>query len=147
MDMRRYLVVANQTVGGEHLVEKVRECLEDGSCGFHLVVPATPPQEHMTWTEGAAHAIAQDRLDRALARMRQLGADADGEVGDPNPMLAIEDALLGQSFDAIILSTLPPGASRWLKKDLPHRVEARFHLPVIHVIGEPESATPPGSSN
>jgi hypothetical protein len=52
--MRRYLVVANQTLGGGHLVGKVRECLQDGPCGFHIVVPATPPRDHWTYTEGEA---------------------------------------------------------------------------------------------
>ena len=138
--MRRYLVVANQTLGGDHLVEKVREALASGQCRFHLVVPATPPGEHLTWTEGQAHAIAERRLDRALDRLRGLGAVADGEVGDPSPMQAIGDVLRQVAFDEIILSTLPPGASRWLKLDLPHRCERTFNLPVTHVVAEVEPA-------
>jgi hypothetical protein len=138
--MRSYLVSANQTLGGEHLTTKVRECLAAGPCRFHVVVPATPPQQHVVWTEGEARAIAQRRLERALAQFRDLGADANGEVGDANPLLAIADALRRQPFDEIILSTLPPGLSRWLKLDLPHRVESHFRLPVTHVIAEPEAA-------
>ncbi len=138
--MARYLVVANQTLGGEHLVARVRECLASGACSFHLVVPATPPQDHSTWTEGGATDIARQRLDAALERFRALGAEADGEVGDANPILAIEDAVRTEEFDAIILSTLPPGASRWLKRDLPHQVEARFAVPLIHVIAESDPA-------
>jgi hypothetical protein len=138
--MRRYLVVANQTLGGEHLVEKVREALAAGQCRFHVVVPATPPADHLTWTEGEARAIAERRLDRALDRFRALGAVADGEVGDPSPMQAIGDVLRQESFDEIILSTLPPGASRWLKLDLPHRAERSFNLPVTHVIAEVQTA-------
>jgi hypothetical protein len=141
--MPRYLVVANQTLGGEHLTEKVRECLQSGTCTFHLVVPATPSQDHATWTEGEAQAIAQQRLDQALERFRALGAEAEGEVGDANPLLAIEDAIRDQDFNGIILSTLPPGASRWLKRDLPHQVEARFGLPVTHVAAVAEPVTPP----
>ena len=80
------------------------------------------------------------RLDRALARFRALGADVDGEVGDGNPILAIEDALRREAFDEIILSTLPPGISRWLRLDLPSRVSERFRLPVTHLIAEPEAA-------
>jgi hypothetical protein len=136
--MRRYLVVANQTLGGEHLVQKVREALAAGQCRFHLVVPATPSSDHLTWTEGEAHAIAERRLDRALDRIRALGAVADGEVGDPNPLEAIGDVLRQEDFDEIILSTLPPGASRWLKLDLPHRAERSFNLPVTHIVAEVE---------
>jgi hypothetical protein len=138
--MRSYLVVANQTLGGEHLIDRVRRCLAEGPCRYHIVVPATPKGELLTWTEGRSKAIAQDRLDRALARFRELGAEVDGVVGDKNPILAIEDALRHGTFDEIILSTLPPGISRWLKLDLPSRVAARFNLPVSHLIAGAEAA-------
>lgn len=136
--MRRYLVVANQTLAGDALASKIRELARSGPCAFHVVVPATPPQDH-AWTEGEARAIAGQRLDAALGRLRDLGLEATGEVGDASPMLAIEDALRDHGpFEAVVLSTLPPGISRWLKLDLPHRVEAVFGLTVHHVIGEPE---------
>ena len=140
--MRRYLVVANQTLAGEPLLTQVRLLARAEPCGFHIVVPATPPRDHLhPWTEGEARAIAGRRLEAAFARFRELGVDAemDGEVGDERPMLAIEDAIREQApFDGIVLSTLPPGMSRWLKLDLPHRVEAAFGLPVFHVVGEPD---------
>jgi hypothetical protein len=141
--MRRYLVVANQTLGGDHLAQKVRECLAAGPCTFHIVVPATPPVDH-TWTEPEARAQGQVRLDRALARFRELGAaDADGEVGDSRPLDAIGDALSqaaldGRPFDEVILSTLPPGLSRWLKMDLPHQVRQAHRVDVTHIVGEAE---------
>jgi hypothetical protein len=137
--MRSYLVVANQTLVGEHLITKVRECMAAGPCRFHVVVPATPPSDH-AWTEGEARALAESRLNAALARFREMGAEADGAVGDQNPLLAIADALRGERFDEIILSTLPTGASRWLKLDLPRRAADRFRLPLTHVIGAPEPA-------
>src|SRR5207244_2840901 len=136
-DVRRYLVVANRTLGGQHLAEKVREYMGREPCRFHVVVPASPPEEH-AWTEAEARATAQARLDRALVRFRELGAEADGEVGDANPLMAIEDALRDETYDEIILSTLPPGPSRWLKLDLPHRAQARFGVPVTHLIGAEE---------
>src|SRR5713226_3647419 len=114
--MRRYLVVANQTLGAEQLESEVRKRLAGGACDFHIVVPAVPAKDHLTWTEGEAGAIASRRLERALARFRELGAEVHGEVGDADPMLAISDALLEGRFDELILSTLPPGPSRWLKQ-------------------------------
>ncbi len=139
--MRRYLVVANKTLGGEHLTDRVRECTASGPCHFHIVVPATPPDDH-PWTESEARRLAEQRLARALGRFRELGADADGEVGDANPLAAIEDALREGSYDEILLSTLPPGVSRWLKLDLPHRVQTQFGLPTTHLMGEPDATTP-----
>jgi hypothetical protein len=138
--VHRYLIVANQTLGGEPLFAKIRELARAGPSAFHVVVPATPPRDHV-WTEGEATVTARSRLDAALARLGGLGLDADGEVGDGSPMLAIEDAVREHGpFEAIVLSTLPPRLSRWLRLDLPHRVESAFGLPVIHVIGEPDRA-------
>ena len=138
--MRRYLVVANQTLGGEHLADKVREYMAVGDAEFHIVVPASH-SEHLVWTEGQARAMAQERLAEALQRFRDLGAKADGEVGDDSPLRAIGDVLQREQFDEIILSTLPPGPSRWLKQDLPHRVVRSFNLPVTHVVAMREPAT------
>jgi hypothetical protein len=135
--MRRYLVVANQTLGDEHLEAKIREVMASGPSSFYLVVPATPPQDHATWVEGEARALARQRLDQALERFTSLGAEADGEVGDARPLAAIGDVIRHREFDEIILSTLHPGASRWLKMDLPHRVERNCGLPVTHIEAAP----------
>lgn len=136
--MGRYLIVANQTLTGEPLLARVGDLHRRGGSVFHVVVPATPPQDH-AWTEGEARAAATHRLNEGLARLQGAGIEATGEVGDANPMMAIEDALREQAFDGIIVSTLPRALSRWLKVDLPHRAEA-FGLPVIHVEGMTEPA-------
>jgi len=140
--MRNYLVVANLTLGGEHLLEQVRACIAAGPSRFHLMVPATPAQEGLTWSEDDARAAAQDRLDEALRRFGELGADVDGEIGSHRPLEAIAAALAKGRFDEIILSTLPAGASRWLRMDLPHRVERSFGLPVTHVVAEDVTVAP-----
>jgi hypothetical protein len=66
--MRRYLVVANLTLGGEHLAERVRACLAEGPCSFHILVPASPPHGSWTSEEGDEVALARERLDAALGR-------------------------------------------------------------------------------
>ena len=138
--MRRYLVVANQTLGGEALLQQIRETLFWGASAFHLVVPATPGKDHLTYTEGAARALAEQRLNDGLARFRAEGAEVTGEVGDASPMLAIADALRGQTFDEVILSTFPPSISRWVRLDLPRRVRRRYGLPVTHVVTHAETS-------
>lgn len=138
--MRRYLVVSNQTLTSDALVEKIRSCLADGPCQFHLVVPATH-LDHGSWTEGHDRAVAAERLGSALLRLREVGATVDGEVGAPWPQYAIADAMLGQPpFDEILLFTLPPGVSRWLHQDLVHRVRRHTAVPVTHVVAEPVHA-------
>jgi GABA permease len=103
-----------------------------------VLVPAPPPHDRTTATGGQARTVAAQRLEEALARFREVGADARGGVGDVRPMDAIADVLRHKEFDEIILSTLPPGPSLWLRQDLPHRVERVFGLPVSHVVPEPE---------
>lgn len=140
METKRVLIVANQTAGGSALRTELRRRIEEGSHTFTMVVPATPPQEHLTYNEGEADEIARKHLDAALASLRATGADIDGHVGDASPVQAVADALLTDDFDEVILSTLPTGASRWLKQGLPDRIQRRFGLPLTVVIGDPEAA-------
>jgi hypothetical protein len=136
--MRRYLVVANQTLLGERLLAEIRGRLAAGPCVFHLVVPATHARDHMVWTEGHDRVIAGARLTEALERFRTEGVAVDGEVGDASAMDAIRDVLHREPpFDEIILSTLPPGLSRWINQDLPHRIVRTFGVPLALVTAEP----------
>ncbi len=136
--MHQYLVVSNQTLESEQLADKVRACLAAGPCQFHVLVPATHPRDHYFWTEGSDRVIARTRLAAALERMRVLGAVADGEVGDASPLQAIQDVLTrGLHVDEIILVTLPPGPSRWLRQDLVHRLTRTVNIPLTHLIAEP----------
>jgi len=134
--MRRYLVVANQTLGGAELAAKIRECAAKGESEFHLVVPATHARDRATWTDSDAQDHARERLRQGLDWLASLGATATGEIGDQQPMLAIGDSLISQPFDEIVLSTLPAGFSRWLRQDLPARVRRAYGVPVTHIEGE-----------
>jgi hypothetical protein len=143
--MRRYLVVANQTLNSVHLLEAVTKLVAAGPAHIRLLVPATPAKDQLTWTEGRAKAIAEHRLALALAGYRRLPAIIEGDVGDANPLLAVRDLLeAGERFDAIVVSTLPPGLSRWLRQDLARRIQRSSGLPVHHVIA-PAPAVAPAS--
>ena len=132
----RYLVVANQTLGGAALTARLRQCLAKGPCTFHVLVPANVDQEGWIHDDDSDLALAQQRLETALEHFGALGADVSGEVGDVSAVDAINDVLRRQDFDEIILSTLPPGVSRWLRLDLPSRVERSVSIPVTHVVAE-----------
>jgi hypothetical protein len=138
--MRRYLVVANQTLGGEALMRRIREAQASEPSSFHLLVPATAPRHQYVSTEGEAIAIARQRLDEGIARLHAEGIDVSGSVGDANPLLAVADITRDEQFDEVIVSTLPIGASRWVKMDLPARLRRRLAVPVVHVVAEPEPA-------
>ena len=131
--MRRYLIVANQTLGSHQLQARVAAYMAAGTTRFYIVVPATPSSEHLTWTHGEARAVAGRRLEAGLEQLRAMGADVAGEVGDGSPMLAVGDALRSGDFDAILLSTHAPGVSRWLRQDLPARMRRAFRLPIEHI--------------
>jgi hypothetical protein len=144
---RRYPVVANQTLGGADLANAVHERITQVAARpeptFHVVVPATPPQSQLGAADGDdGVAIAGRRLQEALVHFGSMGARVSGEVGVEDPMQAIRDALAGGGYDAIIISTLPAGVSRWLRMDLPHRVEREFDLPVVTFESATGSASP-----
>jgi hypothetical protein len=132
--MRRHVVVGSQTLLSARLLRELRARQAEAPCQFHVIVPAANPHVHAFWTEGEARAVARERLDTALEHFHAEGVDADGSVGDANPADAVADLLLHDRFDSVIVSTLPPGLSRWIHQDLPRRIERRVALPVRHVV-------------
>ncbi len=137
--MHRCLIVANLTLGGDHLLEEVRGRMAAGPVSFFVLVPAAFPHDAHFHTEGAAIAGARRRLDAELARLRLMGVDADGAIGSQNPRYAVEDLLREEEFDEIILSTLPSGVSRWLRQDLPHRLARVTTTPITLVVAPAET--------
>ena len=131
----RILVVANETCPGTDLHRAVVR-LAGGEPSEVLIVAPALNGWVSTWAndiDGARQA-AQVRLDEMVRALREDGLEASGEVGDGNPLVAIEDALRVFPAEAIVVSTHPPGRSRWLARSLVSRVERRFELPVTHVI-------------
>jgi hypothetical protein len=134
-DERRILVIANETVGGQAL----RERIEQRAAAFRehvlVVCPAlNSPLRHWASDEDEARVQAQQRLERSLARLADLGVDARGEVGDADPLQAIEDALRTFGPDEIIISTHPPGRSNWLERGVVEAARERFAVPITHVV-------------
>lgn len=129
--MRAYLVVANVTLLDDTLLEAVRAKQAAGDCRFHLLVPAAHPKG--AWTEGAVRATAEERLGEGIRHFRDHGIEVTGEIGDANPVHAVGDILLRDSFDEIIISTLPQGPSAWLRQDAPSRIRRLHGIPVTHV--------------
>jgi hypothetical protein len=143
--MSSYLVVAHRTLVEDHLKDHVRRLRAgDAPVRLHLVVPVTHPRDH-AWSDGEVEAAAHRRLDEGIAAFRALGAEVTGEVGDANPVYAVATALRasqaeGAHWDGIIVSTLPPGVSRWLGLDVVSRIRREFDLPVTHLVAGPVAA-------
>ena len=139
---RRILVIANETVGGGTLRETIREHSAGARTEILVVTPAlNSPLKHWVSDEDAARDAAQERLDRSLARLREAGIEARGEVGDGEPLQAIEDALRTFGADEIIISTHPEGRSNWLERGVVSGAHERFELPITHVVVDLERET------
>lgn len=138
--MRRYLVVAHQTLGSLELLEAMRAKAAEEDTAFHLLVPIHHGEPGWTWTEGHDRAVAQRRLDEARARLTTQGLMVTGEVGSDSPVDSVDDVLLRegrQHFAGIIVSTLPRSISKWLRLDVPSRIQRKTGLRVHHLIGHP----------
>jgi GABA permease len=133
--MRRYLVVAHQTLDSPQLLEALRERMDRGPSIFHLVVPLLHG-DGATWDEGSVRVAAEHRLDEILVLYAAEGIAANGEVGDHDPVYAVDTVLRRQGsrhYDEIIVSTLPARVSKWLGRDAPTRISSLTDVTVVHV--------------
>ena len=132
---RRILVVANETVGGQTLRSAILAKSADVREEVLVVTPAlNSPLKHWISDEDGARAAAQQRLDRSLEQLADAGVQARGEVGDGDPLQAMEDALRTFGADEIIISTHPEGRSNWLERGVVERARERFAVPITHVV-------------
>ena len=139
-DERRVLVVANETVGGEELMSVIGELSLAGRTQFLVVCPALNSRLK-TWTsdEDPARAAAQKRLNATIARLASVGVEARGEVGDADPIVAIEDGVRTFHPDEVVISTHPEGRSNWLERGVVSAARERFDVPVTHVVVDLET--------
>ena len=138
--MRRYLVVAHQTLASRELLAAMKAKTAEEDTAFHLVVPIYHGGPGLTWTEGHDRAVAQRRLAEAQLRMTAEGLTVAGEVGSDNPVDSVDAVLRREgpkNFAGIMVSTLPRNVSKWLKLDVPSRIQRKTTLPMEHLIGHP----------
>jgi hypothetical protein len=125
------LVIANETVIGEPLLERIRERAGRGKASFLIVSPQSDPTQ-------AEHPEAERRLRQALASLRGDGIEAHGQVAHPDPFSAALDAIREERVDEIIVSTFAPERSPWLRRNLVQRLHNETKLPVEHVVVQPQ---------
>jgi len=131
----KVLVIANETVGGDELLALLGTRSIDVDEQVLLVCPALNSRVR-TWTsdEDPARAGAQERLDASLSRLAEAGVSARGEIGDGDPLQALEDALREFPADEIVVSTHPPGRSHWLEQGVVEQARQRYDVPITHVV-------------
>ncbi len=133
-DRRCILVVANETVAGRALRGEVVRRAEGGADVLVVCPALNSPLRHWASDEDGARALAQDRLEESLGALAAAGVEARGEVGDADPIQAMDDALRTFGADEIVISTHPPGRSNWLEKEIIGRAQERYDVPITHVV-------------
>jgi hypothetical protein len=137
------LVVANLTAASTHLLDALKHRAERGPIRITLVMPAQGPGL------GGKERV-KDRLDEALEGMRAAGLEAEGAIGDADPMEAVAECFDPARHDEAIVCTLPGRSSKWLQHDFPHRVARFTGVPVTHVVADdlrPAPATSPAPTH
>jgi len=134
---RSFLVVANVTATSDELIGALKA---RAPASFTLVIPATP--------SGGGREAAVAKLGQALEQLRTAGLQAEGCVGNADPILAVTDVWDPKKYDEIVVSTLPMRFSKWLRAGLPERIGKLTDAPVSHVVAQPprpahEVAPPP----
>ncbi len=132
----RVLVVANQTVGGEALLEEIRNRCRGRTAEVMVTVPALPGSRLAYWASATDEAVeaAKQRLAESLAAIESLGIQARGQVGDQDPNVAMADALRAFPADELIISTHPASTSKWLDRGVVEKARDQVDLPVTHVV-------------
>jgi len=132
---RRILVVANETLSGAALRDEVEHRAAGEDAEVFVVCPALNTKlRHWTSDDDGARAEASARLQAILDRLDRAGYRATGDIGEDDPVQAMEDALRVFPADEVIVSTHPPGRSNWLERNVVGRARERFEVPITHVV-------------
>jgi hypothetical protein len=127
-------VVANETVGGQKLLDAIKQRNERGPIRCTVICPQNKPRAGLVRYAESSRTAAQIRLDLTLEKLREMGIEATGEVLDPDPFLAVQDAVRLYHPDEIIISTHPYPRSGWQRRDLIGRIRDFANVPVEHVV-------------
>jgi hypothetical protein len=132
-DVKRTLVVANQTVGGHELIDHLKRMAQDGPRAFIVICPQSSDAEG---NNGDAGSEAHQRLAHTLKELQDAGLQAVGQVAHADPYTAVQNALQFYAPDDIVVSTFPETRSGWLRSDLIGRIQSSTNKPVEHVVSE-----------
>jgi len=138
--MHHILVIANETVGGGRLRAELQRLTGGQPTQILVVAPALNSHvRHWASDEDGARAAAAERVEASVARLASAGLSVEGQVGDGEPLQAIEDALRTFGADEIVISTHPEGRSHWLEQGLVEEARRRFAVPITHVVVDLEA--------
>jgi hypothetical protein len=131
------LVVANETVLGERLLDRIRQRAAEGPAGFLLICPQSDP-------DAGEYPEAERRLRAALTVLRGEGIEAHGQIAHPDPYTATMQIIEDERVDEVIISTFPGERSGWLRRDVVERLRKDAGVPVEHVVADLAARDPSG---
>src|SRR3954467_5164865 len=135
-EQKKVLVVATRTAACSELVDVLADRAEQDQATFSLLVPATPYGWAWLADMYSGGVEAGRPMKAAPDRYAEVGLEVDSaQLGDPDPVAAVMDAVHFASYDEIIVCTLPRHLSKWLRVSLPHRLSSVTGLPVTQVVG------------
>jgi hypothetical protein len=134
----KLLVIANRTIASKEIRDAIINRAAAGPVEVTLVAPASSGAGYVR----ACRTATAQRLEGAVQRLRDEGVPVEVIVGDPDPIVAVQDAWDPRRFDEVIVVTLPTGVSRWMAADLPHRVARLTGARVTHIVAPAEAAAP-----
>ena len=140
--VRRILVIANETCAGRRVVEEVRYRAGPGDAEALVVAPQLAGNRLTHWLDGASderRAKAEERLAQSVAALEAAGLRASGQIGDADPLQALDDAARIFPPDEVVISTHPPDRSNWLEKRVVQRARERYPWPITHVVVDLEA--------
>jgi nucleotide-binding universal stress UspA family protein len=134
---RRILVVADETVVGAELPREIVEKAQGLDAEVRVVFPALNTRlRHYVSDVDPARKEAESRLDRSLEALGREGIAARGEVGDSDPVQALQDALATDDADEVIIATRSPSRVNWLEKEIIERAREVSDVPITYVQGK-----------
>jgi len=134
---RRILVIANETCASSTVVEEVRYRAGPGRAEVLVVAPTLASSRLSHWLDSDSERrreAAEARIESSVAALSEAGLDARGELGDADPMQALDDALRTMDPDEVIISTHTPEKSNWLERKVVQQARATYALPITHVV-------------
>jgi len=146
--VRRILVIANETCAGRRVVEEVRYRAGPGEAEALVVAPQLAEGRLSHWLDGSSEErreAAETRLAQSVRALEEAGIPARGQIGDADPLQALDDAARIFPPDEVVISTHPPSRSNWLERRVVQRARERYRWPITHVVVDLEHD--PGSGD
>ncbi|HET8814889.1 MAG TPA: hypothetical protein VFM51_08035 [Solirubrobacterales bacterium] len=134
----RVIAVVTDELHGSEPVEQIRACADGEGTELRVVVPAVEANafRHTLGDIDEPTQQAEERLEETLKALRASGMRVSGEVGDPDPVQAAQDALLKEPADEVLIFEHCERQARWYEDDLLERAQEEIEPPLRIVVVE-----------